>query len=102
MAAIPLDEVLELSIKPYKPTRSQVQNRRYFKILTEIARVSGHQTEELHEMFKAKFLGTQLNELAGETVTHQRSSTKLTTKEFAEYMERVESWAIETLGVWLE
>ena len=102
LAQIPLEGTIELSVKPYKPTRSQLQNRRYWLILQKIKEVTGHETDELHEIFKQKFLGMQTAEIAGREVTHQRSSARLKTSEFAEYMERVESWAIETLGVWLE
>jgi len=102
LAQIPLDGTIELSVKPYRPTRSQLQNRRYWLILQKIKEVSGHETDELHEIFKSKFLGVQTSDLSGETITHQRSSTRLTTAEFAQYMERVEEFAISNLGVWLE
>ena len=102
LSSIPIDEVLELTLKPYTPTRSEVQNRRYWLILTKIAEHTGHDKDELHEMLKARFLGTQTSDLAGEPITHQRSSAKLKVKEFAEYMEQVESWMVTTLGIWLE
>ncbi len=102
LSRIPIEDVIEVSVRPYKPTRSQLQNRRYWLILQKIKEVTGHETDELHEIFKSKFLGVQTSEIAGREVTHQRSSARLKTSEFAEYMERVESWAIEHLGVWLE
>lgn len=102
LAKIPIDEVLELTLRAYKPTRSEMQNRRYWLLLEKAAEHTGHDKNELHEAFKARFLGMQETEIAGEIVTHQRSSAKLKTKEFAEYMERVEQWIVETLGIWLE
>ena len=102
LAHIPVDEVMELSLRPYKPTRSQIQNARYWAIVTKISEHTGHDKDELHEMLKMRFLGTQTSELEGETITHQRSSARLKVKEFAEYMERCEAWMVETLGVWLE
>lgn len=102
LAKIPVDEVIELSLKPYKPTRSQQQNSRYWLIITKISDHTGHDKNELHEMFKNRFLGMQTTEIAGETITHQRSSAKLKVAEFQEYMERVEAWMVETLGIWLE
>ena len=102
LGKIPCDEVYELSLRPYKPTRSQQQNARYWLLLTKIAEHTGHDKDELHEMFKVKFLGTMERELAGEKITAIRSSARLKVREFRDYMEQVEHWAIETLGVWLE
>lgn len=102
LAKIPCDEVLELSLKPYKQTRSQQQNARYWLLLTKISSHTGHDKDELHEMMKARFLGPFEREIAGETITAIRSSARLKVGEFRDYMERIESWAIEHLGVWLE
>lgn len=102
LSQIPVEECLELTLRPYKPTRSQEQNRRYFLILEKIAEHTGHGKDELHDFFKAKFLGMQETEVAGETVTHQRSSAKLKVKDFLEYSEKVEMFAITELGIWLE
>lgn len=102
LSQIPVDEVLELTLKPYKLTRSQEQNARYWLIISKIAEHTGHDRSELHEMFKARFLGMASTEIAGETIKHQRSSARLKVNEFSEYMEQVESWTIQTLGIWLE
>ncbi len=102
LAAIPVDEVMELTLRPYKPTRSEQQNRRYWLIITKIAEHTGHDADELHQALKAKFLGMATVELDGHVVEVPRSSAKLKVKEFAEYSERVESWMIETLGIWIE
>lgn len=102
LARVPVDEVMELSLRPYKPTRSQAQNARYFLIIEKIAEATGNDKLDVHEACKQMFLGTQETELAGQTVSHGRSSARLKVKEFAEYVERVEAWAVETLGVWIE
>lgn len=102
LSRIPCDEVMELALRPYKPTRSDRQNRRYWKLLELVAQHTGQDKDEIHEAFKAKFLGNQETTIGGETITHQRSSARLMVKDFAEYMERCEQWIVETLGVWLE
>lgn len=99
---IPVDEVMELSLRPYKPTRSQQQNARYWLILEKVSDATGHDKEELHEFFKQKFLGMQETEIAGQAVLHQRSSARLKVKDFLEYSEKVEQFAIDQLGVWIE
>jgi hypothetical protein len=102
LARIPVDEVLELSLRPYKPTRSEQQNRRYWLILSKISDATGHDKDELHYFFKQKFLGMQETEVAGETLAHQRPSSNLKVKEFAEYSERVEQFMVDKLGLWIE
>jgi hypothetical protein len=102
LAKVPVDDVLELSLRPYKPTRSQEQNKRYFKILELISQKTGHDRDELHDLFKNRFLGTVEIELNGEKHTVLRSSRKLKVGEFKDFSDRVEAWAVETLGVWLE
>lgn len=102
LAQIPVEEILELTLRPYRPTRGEQQNKRYWAIVQKVAEHTGHDKDELHEMFKARFLGMTRTEVAGEIVPHQRSSAKLNVKEFAEYMEQCEAWMIATLGIWLE
>ena len=102
LSKIPVDEVLELTLKPYSPTRSEVANRRYFAIVQKIADHTGHDKDELHSALKARFLGVATVELDGKTVEVPRSSAKLKSKEFAEFSERCEAWMVETLGIWLE
>jgi predicted secreted protein len=102
LAKVPVDEVLELSLRPYKPTRSQEQNKRYWLLVDKIAEHTGHDAQELHEMLKVKFLGVEERTLAGEHISAVRPSSKLKVSEFRDYSDRVEAWAVETLGVWLE
>jgi hypothetical protein len=102
LSRIPVDEVMELTLKAYKPTRSQQQSRRYWFLVDKIAEYTGHDPADLHEMLKVRFLGTEERELNGEKITTVKSSAKLRVNEFKDYSDRVESWAVSTLGVWLE
>lgn len=102
LSKIPVDETLELTLKPYAPTRSEVANRRYWKIVQTIAEHTGHDKDELHCALKARFLGVATVELDGKTVEVPKSSAKLKSKEFAAYAEQCEQWMVETLGIWLE
>ena len=63
---------MELTLRPYKPTRSEVANKRYWAIVSKCAEHTGHDKDELHEMFKQRFLGMQTTTIGEETVTHQR------------------------------
>ena len=83
--------------------RSKPQNSRYWGkgVLSQIAEqatVGGKlfSTESWHEMFKRKFIG--VTELPNGEVIGM-SSTKLTTKEFSEFCEAVEAFAVTDLNV---
>jgi hypothetical protein len=102
LSRLPLDKPLEVRIGPYESSRSAQQNRRYWRLMGLLATTTGHDKDELHEWCKEKFLGTRVVEIAGERRQVAPSTRRLKVKEFAVYMEQVESWAIETLGVWLE
>jgi hypothetical protein len=53
---IPLSEVHEVIIRPYKVDRSAAQNAYYWRILTIIGADLGLTKEEAHETFKERFL----------------------------------------------
>jgi len=83
------DGEMVVSVKPFKATRSQNQNRLYWAMLGDVARETGHSTDELHELFKGKFLGHKESMVLGEKVDFVPSTTKLTTIEMSEYVERI-------------
>jgi hypothetical protein len=102
LSRIPVDEVMELTLKAYKPTRSERQSRRYWALISKIADHTGHDAADLHEMLKVRFLGTEILELNGEKITTVKSSAKLKVNEFRDYSDRVEAFAAETFGIWME
>lgn len=99
---LPFDPAYQVTIEEYAPTRSGQQNRRYWSLLTMVGKHTGHEPDELHDYFKEKFLGTREIVVAGERAQVRPSTRRLKTKEFAEYMDKVESDMIERLGIWLE
>ena len=99
---LPLEKPWEVTIKPWESSRSDQQNRRYWLLMGLLATTTGHDKDELHEWCKDKFLGTREIEISGERRIVRPSTRRLKVKEFALYMEKVESWMIEALGVWLE
>ena len=92
---------LAVTVSTYKARRNLDQNARYWAVLGEIAAsawVGGKQysAEVWHEALKREFLGVE--SLPGGQLM-ARSSAKLTVAEFAEYMNRVEAYAAQELGV---
>jgi len=100
------DGKVEVSVKKWKSTRSLNQNRYYHGCVTptlaEHCKVS---VEMMHDILRYKFLkqelppeAEQLSEFAEiQNFASVKSTTKLNTREFEEYMENCRRWAA-TLG----
>lgn len=105
--AIDSKALWEVEIRPFKKQRTQPQNRYYWQMLQEVAEqlwVDGRQYDKdtLHEYFKGEFLGWNEKVLpSGELYRTPISTSKLPTKEFAEYVTRIEAWAAHH-GVFFE
>lgn len=98
--AIPLNEVWECDLKPWKSTRSLEANARYWVILTEISeqlRPDGREysPETWHRFFKAKFLGKDTVVIDGEVLLIERSTAKLKTRVFSDYTLQCEVYGVE-------
>lgn len=65
--------------------------RRYFGLLQDISRHTGHAVDELHEAMKEKFLGSW-----------KFSITQLPDEEMVSYIVAIEGWAIGWLGMELD
>lgn len=105
-----------ISINEYKLNRNLEQNKLYWARLKELASESGYTKTELHEYFKYIYIALPLfhrlnrelpfltidkhielskNSDIMQDVNILITSTKLNTKEFAEYMKEVEKWSLE-------
>lgn len=90
-----LKRTYSVEIKEYRKNRSNSQNRLYWSWLKIIADMYGYEDDELHETFKAKFLGTEERLVFGERVMVPKSTAKLTTQEFTLYLDKIEMLARE-------
>lgn len=89
----------KVEIKEHKKQRSNNQNAMYWAWLTIIGKDLGYTSEELHEALKAKILGViERKTVFGNIVNEPRSTTSLTTKEFTEYLNAVQAFAM-SLGI---
>jgi hypothetical protein len=90
-----------------KKRRSNPANARYWLLLHLIAdkvKPEGfsYTPETWHEWAKQRFLGADEVKLPnGKTYLKSHSSADLSTSEFADYMTKLETWAIER-DVWLD
>ena len=87
------DEVI-VEMKPNKETRSVKQNKLYWKwlgVLTE----TGNSQGALHQYLAQEYLNPEIEEVQGKPILVIKSTTTLTVKEFADYLERVQEFADE-------
>lgn len=81
-----------LEIKENKPNRTQQQHNYYWVYLTQIAEQTGNDKEDLHELFKGKFLTSSIKEIFGEKVRSKTSTKKLSVGRFVEYIMEIEDF----------
>lgn len=84
------DQKLWMTIESKSPSRTSRQNRFYWVYLEKIAQTSGHTPEELHNTFKRAFLSKQEVPGINRTFHERPSTTKLSKKEFSDYIRKIE------------
>jgi hypothetical protein len=94
------NEAMVVHLTADSATRSQEQNRRYWALLSDIAAsawVDGRQFDKdvWHEEFRQRFLPR----IDGPSGSYPVSTTSLTVKAFAHYMEDVSIFASQELGL---
>ena len=89
-----------------RPKRSSQQNRLYWKCFVQpISEHTGYEPDEIHAYLKQRFLPMQhlmIQSASGEVIDEadvEATTTKLTKKEFTEYMRAIETWAAQDLGI---
>lgn len=95
------DKPMIVTIKEYKKNRSNSQNNLYWEWLTIISKDTGFTKEELHDRLRLQFLGTTEREVNYKidgkvqkvTLKEIKSTTELNTKEFTDYLEKIEATA---------
>lgn len=81
---------VELTLKKFEPTRSISFNRYYRLYLRIIEQETGDSHDDLHEFFKQKFLQPRFKIIQNEEIKFPPSTTKLNTKEFSEYITKIQ------------
>ena len=95
-----LTKAWEIEVKPFAFNRSVQQNKKYWALIGELGSYLGYAESEMHELMKYKFLSYK-QEMLGDEMVVVPSTSKLTVKEFVEYLNKVERFAID-LGFTLD
>ena len=96
-----LETKWQIEIKKYRKNRSDAQNKLYHMWLKEISLHTGDTTDGLHEHFKNEYLDTEYIMVMGKSLVKTKTTTTLNTKEFTEYLEKIEHFAWHFLNMTL-
>lgn len=96
---LPQGKRFDISIKLHREKRTIDQNRLLFLWIGCVSHETGYFKDEVHEIFKKKFLGTETFEIWGEKVERIKSTTSLDTKQFSQYLERIQQFAATEMGI---
>lgn len=89
----------QITVEPYRKKRSLNQNAYLHMILGVIANETGNSIEDVKEFYKYQYLGTKPI-LVGEIDCFvSRSTTELSTKEMADFTEKIIAHAQTELGI---
>lgn len=92
-------ECFDVTIKKKRWKRSISQNSLYWLWLTCIEQETGNSREELHDYFRAKFLGAEEVKVFDETIIRLISTTKQDTLEFKRYLDKIQMFASMELHI---
>lgn len=79
-----------VTVEKVSKKRSNAQNALYWMYLTIIASDTGEEPEDLHLLFKRKFLPVEEIAVMNNTLKRIKSTTKLDKLEFTEYLAKIE------------
>jgi hypothetical protein len=96
---------VRILIEPLKATRSAKVNALYWAVYVKaLCEHTGYTEDEMHEVLKAKFLPKHVAIADGNGVIVDElviggSSRKLNIEDFSAYLEQIQAWAADKLGV---
>ena len=103
-------DMVWIVVETYYPKRSLKQNNLLHLYLSEIAKETGAQLEQIKDALKKKFLTVALttkdgeiiaDKSSGEVLERVKGTSELTVIEFMEFTENVRLWAMDFLGLYL-
>jgi hypothetical protein len=98
LKAINIEKPLSVSIKLYKPNRSDAQNRLYWKWLKIMGDDLGYTDKEMHDLMRDQFLGYTETVVMEKTIKQLVSTADLKVKPFADYLRQIEIFAASDFG----
>lgn len=93
------DKPYDINVAVHHVKRSTSQNALYWLWLDIVADETGNSRDELHDVFRAKFLPVAEHEVLGVVVRELPTTTKLSTDQFTTYLNQIEVFCNTELGI---
>lgn len=88
----------EVVVQPKKKSRTETQNRTYWRWVGEISLETGYDKSELHSIFGKKFLPMVEIKIGSSVELIPISTTKLSSPDFSNYLLQIESFCATEIG----
>jgi len=88
----------EVVVQPKKKSRTETQNRTYWRWVGELSEETGHDKTEIHSIFGKKFLPMVEIKMGSSVDLVPISTTKLSPPEFSTYLLQIESFCASEIG----
>jgi hypothetical protein len=95
---LPLDWSHEVVIRKAKSKRNLAQNALYWRWMEYLQDEIGETKEMLHLYFKHKYLKRDDISVLGQQVPVEVTTTKLSVKEFTDYLQNIELFVMDKMG----
>ena len=89
-----------VQIKKHVKSRTVAQNNLMWMWLNIIAQETGNSEDDLHEIFKLKFLGSETVEVFGYKLERTKSTKVLSTAEMSNYLDKIDALML-SIGITL-
>lgn len=96
---LPEGKLYDATIKLHREKRTIPQNSLYWLWVNCIHQETGEDIDAIHEYYKSKYLTPEIKTFRGQSIAIEPSTTKLDTKRFTDYLEKVRADAQTELGV---
>lgn len=96
---LPDGKQYDVSVSLRRKIRSLPQNSLYWLWIGCICAETGNEKKDLHEVFSVMYLPIETNVIFGHSIERPISTTKLNTKQFTDYLDRIQQFASSELGI---
>ena len=99
VANLSLEKQWNVTVARHQKRRSLSQNNLYWKWVEIVAEETGNDKEDVHDVFKKKFLTGEVREVFDGHQVMRRSTADLNKSAMTEYMDRVSAFCATDLGI---
>lgn len=99
IAFLDISKIYHIKITQKREKRSIDQNALYWLWLTCIEQETGHDKNELHDIFRAKFLDYERIGILDFSYDRLKSTTSLNTLQFKQYLDKIQIFANSELYI---